>query len=422
MSEVISETDFSFNLYDKEKKDGSYLIEEMLNTFNQCLKETSVVNYGDSFSIDETLSYCSCRTKFIQKITRKPAEKGILSYCLCKPNAPYVFHIMFYRGKSIKGANNVGSKIFTKILEDNYEIFSNCTHVKLFMDSFFSNVQLGLLLDWAGISFISTLSSNRKYIPEVVKSFKGMDNGDVRCFKVCGSELKFIQVKDKLHDTTLFTNESNINKVVKVYRRNNYPNSQFYEKEITFAQYEYRHGMCGVDIFDRGCSVVNVRRRTTRWTVAYFEILVNATLVNVFTIMNSCYRQKVASEKQVEIQNLPQTIHLNRRVTLYKLGRHLCEKLQEKNLEKRKYVFHRISFEAQLEIIKRSIKNTKRRNCCVHSLVYKGRRDSSKYCPHCNRPCCPMHFAANGICYLCNRFNVEQIKTLDEIIKKYGGK
>ena len=52
--------------------------------------------------------------------------------------------------------------------------------------------------------------------------------------------------------------------------------------------------MYGVDVFDRCCSVINVRRRTLRWTVAYFEILVNASLVNVFTIINTCHREKEA--------------------------------------------------------------------------------------------------------------------------------
>ena len=94
--------------------------------------------------------------------------------------------------------------------------------------------------------------------------------------------------------------------------------------------------MCGVDIFDRGCSMINVRRRTSKWTMAYFEVLINASLVNVYTIINYGHRQKVAIEKQIDIQNLPQTVHLSRRYTLYKLGKCLCERLQEKNFKKKK--------------------------------------------------------------------------------------
>ena len=175
------------------------------------------------------------------------------------------------------------------------------------MDSFFSNVYLGLILDNNKINFTSTLSPNRKLIPEVVKSFKDMDNGDVRCFKICGSNLRFVQIKDKRHDTILLTNNVNTNNVVKVYRRSNFINCEFYEKEITHSQHEYKQGMCGVDVFDRCCSVINVRRRTIRWTVAYFEVLVNASLVNVFTVINTCYRQKEAMKHQVNIQDLPQT-------------------------------------------------------------------------------------------------------------------
>ena len=165
--------------------------------------------------------------------------------------------------------------------------------------------------------------------------------------------------------------------------------------------------------------MVNVRRRTTRWTVAYFEVLVNASLVNVFTIINNSYRQKVAIRKQMNIENLPQTVHLNRRYTLYKLGKSFCKKIQDKKLEKQE--FKVVSFEEQLNIIRRTTLKTKRNRCFVHSFVYNIRSESKKYCSQCGMACCEMHFAANNICYLCNRFSVEQKKELDKERMKYEG-
>ena len=342
--EKIEKENLKFDLYNDNKEDGSCLIKDIIREFNNCLKETKVSNYGKSFSIDETLSYCSCRTKFIQKIPNKPAGKGILSYCLCKPNVPYLCHIMFYRGKSVDGAKNIGSKIVAKMINENENILKHCEKPKLFMDSFFSNIPLGLILDNNGIDFIATLSSNRKYIPDVIKRFENMENGDVRCFKVCGSKLRFVQIKDKKHDTILLTNYNNTNDVVKVYRRSQFANCEFYEKEITHSQHEYKQGMCGVDVFDRCFSVVNVRRRTMRWTVAYFEVLVNASLVNVFTVINTCYRQKEATKQQKNIEDLPQTFHLNRRVVLYELGKSLCKNYQMKNIENEEKL-KKVSFE-----------------------------------------------------------------------------
>ncbi len=97
----------------------------------------------------------------------------------------------------------------------------------------------------------------------------------------------------------------------------------------------------------------------------------------------------------------------------------MCEKLQKKNLEKRKDVTVKaISFEQQMEIIKR-ISVKKRNNCCVHSNVYNMRRDSKRYCSLCQRACCPEHFAANGYCYLCNKFDERQIKELDKEMEKH---
>ena len=114
--EEIRKEDFNFDLYGEDDKDGNYLIRDVINEFNNCLKETKVISYGESFSIDETLSYCSCRTKFIQKIPRKPAGKGMLSFCLCKPNVPYLCNIMFYRGKSIEGKKTLDQKLLLKSL------------------------------------------------------------------------------------------------------------------------------------------------------------------------------------------------------------------------------------------------------------------------------------------------------------------
>ena len=110
----IGMEDLNFDLYDENKDDGSYLIIDVLRIFNSCLKETKVMDYGNSFSIDETLSYCSCRTKFIQKIPRKPVGKGILSYCLCKPNIPYLCSIVFYRGKVYREIRTLGQKFLQK--------------------------------------------------------------------------------------------------------------------------------------------------------------------------------------------------------------------------------------------------------------------------------------------------------------------
>ena len=275
-----------------------------------------------------------------------------------------------------------------------------------------------MILDNIGIRFISTQCSNRKHVPDIVKSFKNMDNGDVKCFKLCGSNLRFIQVKDKSNDTILLTNYNNTNDVVKVYLKNNYTNCDFYEKGITFLQHEYRHKMCGVDIFNRGCSVINVRRRTTRWSMAYFEILINASLVNVFTIINSCYRKKEATKREINVQELPQMYRLNRRKILYELGKCLCKRTQVNNIEKEE-IIKTISFEQQIENYQKNF-NKKESIVMFIGKYIKKDNDSNKYCCSCRKACCEMHFAANRLCYLCNEFNKEQILILDEEMKKHS--
>ena len=55
-----------------------------------------------------------------------------------------------------------------------------------------------------------------------------------------------------------------------------------------------------------------------------------------------------------------------------------------------------------------------RNRCHVHSVVYNKRSESDDYCVKCGRACCEEHFAANGICYLCNGFTNEEIEMLDK--------
>ena len=90
------------------------------------------------------------------------------------------------------------------------------------------------------------------------------------------------------------------------------------------------------------------------------------------------YRQKVANKRGINVKDLPQMVHLNRRRTLYELGKCLCKKFQDKNLEKEESV-KTISFEEQLSIIRRTTFKKSRARCHVHQFVY-GKRSETILC------------------------------------------
>ena len=80
-------------------QDTYFLVKEMMGVFNECLKNTTIDEYGSNISVDETMIYAGCRTTFKIHIPSKPANQGLLFYNACDAVDRFVFYIKFYRGK-----------------------------------------------------------------------------------------------------------------------------------------------------------------------------------------------------------------------------------------------------------------------------------------------------------------------------------
>ena len=59
-------------------QDTYFLVKEMMGVFNECLKNTTIDEYGSNISVDETMIYAGCRTTF--KITSR-ANQQTKVYC-----------------------------------------------------------------------------------------------------------------------------------------------------------------------------------------------------------------------------------------------------------------------------------------------------------------------------------------------------
>ena len=417
--------DMVFDLYDKNS-DNYYLIESMENCFNQCLHNTAVNKYGSKMAIDEGLCYTACITKFLQCIARKPACQGLLSYCLCDSQSPYIYYNHFYRGKSINNVGNVGPKIVNELLAQTEFVWKDRNDgitPTIYTDSFFSNTYLCADISInKKMNVICTASKKNAEIPEVVKDFSGLSNGDFRIFDICGCNLKYIQVKDFSKDLIIITSVNDCNSIISCIKKSfSSKDYDYYEKEVSVAQKTYMYGMRGVDTMDYCTKVISVRRRTPRWTCVEFEHLFDMSLVNTFTIYNYWHKKKC------EESGKPIT-SLKRRMETLRLGLDLCMEWVNKRFSKRinnlmnSAVFRNklressTLFDVQKVYIeyKVSLQKASQKRCCVCYRLNKGKRKTWNFCYHCGCPMCDVHSGFDGRCYKCMQFNSSQMSSLTD--------
>ena len=399
-------------------KDGYGLIEPMINNFNQCLKNIKITQMGSKLAIDESLCFTACRSNFIQSMPRKPAKQGLLSYCVADSLTPFVYYIDFYRGRPLNPSDNMGPILIMKLLKETEHIWKgNESNITLFMDNYFCNTQLCCYLRKLGLNFICTMNKGRVDIPPIVKDYKEMGNGSYRVFNVSGSDIKYVQFRDYTKDVLIITSIDNTNEVIKVIR-NSYTTNVLYEKEITATQKLYMLGMHGVDTLDL-CNVnISMRRRALTWDNVYFEYLINMSVINIYTIVNSFNRNQVGNGS---------IYNLDRRSLIKTLGKELVEKYRKPFKEVEREIskltknitddMDKSLYEFQLEVNKfENICNNKgiRPRCkiCTKQKI-EGKR-ARGMCVKCKRYICKYHFSVCGICYECSGFKVgDEIKTLD---------
>ena len=161
-----------------------------------------------------------------------------------------------------------------------------------------------------------------------------------------------------------------------------------------------------------------MRRRALTWDNVYFEYLINMSVINIYTIVNSFNRNQVGNGS---------IYNLDRRSLIKTLGKELVEKYRKpfKEVEREiskltKNITDNMDkglYEFQLEVNKfENICNNKgiRPICkiCTKQKI-EGKR-ARGMCVKCKRYICKYHFSVCGICYECSGFKVgDEIKTLD---------
>ena len=143
------------------------------------------------------------------------------------------------------------------------------------------------LKEGRNINVLGTVSKNRSDTPAEVKNFEKMENGDYSVYNVNGTGIKYIKLMDQTKPVLMITTLDHGSNIVEIIKKKFLSNELYYMKDVTCPQKLYTTFMHGVDCFDFLTAIITCRRRNSRWTFVVFEHLIDVSVVNVFTIVNS---------------------------------------------------------------------------------------------------------------------------------------
>jgi hypothetical protein len=140
----------------------------------------------ECLSLDETLIRAFGRIKFKVRIISKSARYGIKIYVVTDARTSYVLQVIVYTGKNTNETEDGMKKtvqVVTKLLEDYMG-----TNRHVFVDRFYTSLELLRVLDANGIKMTGTVMGNR--LPKGVRvakasqEFKSMARGDATKYRL----------------------------------------------------------------------------------------------------------------------------------------------------------------------------------------------------------------------------------------------
>ena len=158
--------------------DPVYKVKEILDYIIK--RSNKLFNPGECLSLDETLIRSFGRIKFKVRIVSKSARYGIKIYVVTDARTSYVLKVIVYTGRSNEEQEDRSKKTVTvvkKLLED----FKG-TNRHVFIDRFYTSIELLGVLDSYGIRTTGTVMANRLpkgvRIAKASQEFKAMARGD----------------------------------------------------------------------------------------------------------------------------------------------------------------------------------------------------------------------------------------------------
>ena len=251
------------------------------------IKDNSQTNYypHQQLAVDEAMILFKGRSTLKQYMPLKPCKRGYKSWCMCDSYNGYMYNIDIYAGKSVVGSNEdgLGTRVVKSMMEPLYDRGHH-----IYMDNFFSNVELAKFLEGRNTYTIGTARVNSKGWPLALKNVKALtkelERGDHRSAMVLDSVQCQIW-KDKKAVAFINTVCSSTAQT-QVLRRNKDGSrvSVPWPESVKL----YNSYMGGVDLFDARRKNYSSSRKSKKWWLRIFYFLLDTAVVNNYIL----YKEK----------------------------------------------------------------------------------------------------------------------------------
>lgn len=251
-----------------------------------------------NISVDETLIPCKGRSFLKQYIKNKPHKWGIKLWVLACSATGYVWRFSVYAGKQQDAPEH---RLSYRVVMDLVKGLYHRNHC-IFMDNFYSGVELFVDLLSRGVYAVGTVRRNRKHLPPSV-----IDAAEIKKLKRGESIFRRFYAllcttwKDT-RDVTLLSTCHQANGTETV-RRNTVTNGQHAVIDVPVPPCiaDYNRAMGGVDLADQNSTYYTVKRKTRKWWKVIFARCLDMAIVNTWVMSHHSPGAPKLSQKQFRI-------------------------------------------------------------------------------------------------------------------------
>jgi len=248
------------------------VIDDIIINSNHCMQPQ------EDLCIDESLVKFMGRLAFKQYIKNKRDRFGVKEFKLCIPPC-YTIALKIYAGKEASAESSVGTKIVMELGEP----FLDCGRT-LYVDNWYSSVELAEQLKTRQTHLVGTIRSNRKSNPKDVVQ-KKLKKGEI-VSKRSDTNVLILKWKDK-RDLYMISTKHTSEVVENVVR------GKIVKKPKLVI--DYNTGKTPIDLSDQMCSYSNPLRRSTKWyRKVALDALLNIAVVNSMVLFNRITSSKMS--------------------------------------------------------------------------------------------------------------------------------
>ncbi|XP_076034197.1 uncharacterized protein LOC143020994 isoform X3 [Oratosquilla oratoria] len=257
---------------EKKKDDRLYKIRPILNIVKGLYTEVYISN--KEVSVAETMFKFKRRLfwKWYLPPKKSSAEWGIKVWSLCDARTGYLLKFEVYAGKTKDLNTNVGAGelVVMKLLEE----FENKGHV-VYMDNFFSGVQLFQKLLKRKTGACGTVCPNRRGLPSEMKKIK----------KKNGEAPTFWRSQDRSMIAYSWQDSGRFNMLSTVGDTSTIQTSIRSKEgdrvvDKPSLQKQYNRFVGGVDLFDQLCASYPFNHRSKKWYHSIWHFIIEIALIN----------------------------------------------------------------------------------------------------------------------------------------------